>query len=62
MRCPSGVQSGLRSDGRVGRQPAQRRAGEIVRPHIRRGGEREPRAVGRHADVAVRVQRKAGQR
>ena len=62
MRWPSGVQSGLLVRRRVGRQPAQRRASEIVRPHIRLGGQREPRAIGRHSDVAVRVQREAGQR
>ena len=34
--------------GRVGRQPAHRRAGEIVNPQIRLGSQSEPRAVGRY--------------
>ena len=55
MRCAIGRPERAAVSRRVGRQPAQRRAGKIVDPDIVLGGEREPRAVGRHSDVAVRI-------
>ena len=39
--------------GWVGGQPAQRGARELIRRHVCTRGEGEPRAIGRHADVAV---------